>query len=230
MERAHDHPNSVTPQGLVESRMRWKPHVRFGGRAGETDHWKQRHGAPARSHHANSKLDECRRRVQQETLGHRGRCTDPLYRSRRLLTRADERLDEVGRDKLVGLLEAGDPRGEVRLAWHAKETIRGIYALEDPTEADAYLTELADDMTDPDHPVEVRSLGRTLRRWHDQIVAWHRAHVSNGPTEALNNLIKRIKRIGFGFRRFAHYRLRVLLYAGRPNWDLLTTIDPAQIR
>ena len=180
--------------------------------------------------HANAKLDECRRRVQQETLGHRGRKTDPLYRSRRLLTRADERLDEVGRDKLVGLLEAGDPRGEVRLAWHAKETVRGIYAIEDPADADAFVTELADDMTDPDHSIEVRSLGRTLRRWHDQIVAWHRAHVSNGPTEAVNNLIKRIKRIGFGFRRFAHYRLRVLLYAGRPNWDLLATIDPAQIR
>lgn len=81
-------------------------------------------------------------------------------------------------------------------------------------------------MTDPDHPPKVRALGRTLHRWHDQIVAWHRAHVSNGPTEAVNNLIKRNKRIGFGFRRFAHYRLRVLLYAGRPNWDLLTTIDP----
>jgi hypothetical protein len=50
--------------------------------------------------------------------------------------------------------------------------------------------------------------------------------VSNGPTEAANNLIKRIKRIGFGFRRFAHYRLRVLLYAGRPNWSLIVTIDP----
>jgi hypothetical protein len=36
----------------------------------------------------------------------------------------------------------------------------------------------------------------------------------------------RIKRIGFGFRRFAHYRLRVLLYAGRPNWNLIDTIDP----
>ena len=54
--------------------------------------------------------------------------------------------------------------------------------------------------------------------------------VSNGPTEAANNLIKRIKRIGFGFRSFANYRIRVLLYAGRPNWDLLTTVDPAEIR
>jgi transposase len=63
-------------------------------------------------------------------------------------------------------------------------------------------------------------------RWRDQIVAWHQAPVSNGPTEAVNNLIKRIKRIGFGFRRFAHYRIRVLLYAGKPNWDLLPTVTP----
>jgi transposase len=63
-------------------------------------------------------------------------------------------------------------------------------------------------------------------RWRDQIVAWHQALVSNGPTEAVNNLIKRIKRIGFGFRRFAHYRIRVLLYTGKPNWDLLATVTP----
>lgn len=63
---------------------------------------------------ANSKLDECRRRVQNHTLGHRGRKTDPLYRIRHLLTKADERLDERGRTKLLGLLAAGDPKGEVK--------------------------------------------------------------------------------------------------------------------
>jgi hypothetical protein len=52
-------------------------------------------------------------------MGHRGRKTDPLYRIRRLLTRADERLDEKGRSKLVGLLAAGDPKGEVKDTWHA---------------------------------------------------------------------------------------------------------------
>ena len=57
-------------------------------------------------------------------------------------------------------------------------------------------------------------------------MAWHGALVTNGPTEAVNNLIKRIKRIGFGFRRFAHYRTRGLLYAGKPNWVLLATITP----
>ena len=37
---------------------------------------------------------------------------DALNRARRLLTKAHERLDDRGEQKLVGLLEAGDPRGE----------------------------------------------------------------------------------------------------------------------
>ena len=44
-----------------------------------------------------------------------------MYRCQRLLTRAHERLDRKGRTKRLGLLEAGDPKGEVRMAWHAKE-------------------------------------------------------------------------------------------------------------
>jgi hypothetical protein len=40
----------------------------------------------------------------------------------------------------------------------------------------------------------------------------------------LNNLIKRIKRIGFGFRNFENYRIRALLYAGKPNWRVLGSI------
>ncbi len=53
-------------------------------------------------------------------------------------------------------------------------------------------------------PPEVQKLGRTARLV-DKIANFHLARVSNGPTEALNNLIKRIKRIGFGFRNFENY-------------------------
>ena len=175
---------------------------------------------------ANTKLDECRRRVQNETLGHRGHKHDPLYRSRRLLTRADERLHDNGRTKLLGLLEAGDPRGEVRTAWHAKEVVRSIYDHTDPDLAVAMVDRLGRDLQDGSCPPEVRQLGRTLIRWRDQIAAWHQAHVSNGPTEAANNLIKRVKRVAFGFTRFRNYRIRALLYAGRPNWHLLATVTP----
>ena len=103
---------------------------------------------------------------------------------------------------------------------------RGLCDIDCPRLAGAYLGELADNLTDTDSPPEPRRLGRTLSRWHTPIVNWHRARVSNGPTEAINNLIKRVKRAAFGFRRFAHYRIRALLYAGRPNWALLATVTP----
>lgn len=61
----------------------------------------------------------------------------------------------------------------------------------------------------------MRSLGRTIIRWRTQIAAWHQARFTNAPTEAANNLIKRVKRIAFGFTRFRNYRVRVLLYPGR---------------
>jgi hypothetical protein len=48
--------------------------------------------------------------------------------------------------------------------------------------------------------------------------------VTDGPTESLNNLLKRIKRIGFGFRNFENYRIRALLIAGSPNWRVLGSI------
>ena len=36
----------------------------------------------------------------------------------------------------------------------------------------------------------------------------------------------RVKRAAFGFRRFAHNRIRAVLYAGKPNWTLLSGIIP----
>jgi hypothetical protein len=112
------------------------------------------------------------------------------------------------------------------MAWHAKETVRGIYDITDPTVAREFVAQLGLDLQDESCPLEVQSLGRTLRRWLDQITAWHQAKVTNGPTEAINNLIKRIKRIGFGFRQMRNYRTRALLYARRPNWALLATVTP----
>ncbi len=108
---------------------------------------------------ANLRLDECRRRVHNETLGHRGHKTDPLYRCRRLLLKAHERLDGRGDDKLAGLLRAGDPRGEVAYAWHAKQAVRFLYDIANPTMAAAYVDDLPHDLQDGEFPPEVRALG-----------------------------------------------------------------------
>ena len=139
---------------------------------------------------ANQRLDEVRRRVQNQTLGHRGRKDDPLYRIRRLLTAVHERISDRGQTRLRGLLDAGDPHGEVRTAWHAKKTVRGIYEVDSPAVALRYTLQLADDLGDESCPPEVNKLGRTIARWTAQIINWHLSRVTNGPTEALNNLIK----------------------------------------
>ncbi|MEZ5383166.1 MAG: transposase [Microthrixaceae bacterium] len=68
---------------------------------------------------ANRKLDAVRRRGQNDTLGHRGRTGDPLYRARKLMLLTDERVPEDRHSKLRGLLRAGDPDGEVYTAWAA---------------------------------------------------------------------------------------------------------------
>jgi len=114
----------------------------------------------------------------------------------------------------------------VTTTWHAKEAVRELYTHTDPELADEWIDRLIIDMADSDNPIEVRSLSRTLKRWKTEICAWHRTGFTNGPTEAMNNLIKRVKRAAFGLTNFTHYRVRALLYAGKPNWDLLPTVTP----
>lgn len=173
---------------------------------------------------ANRALDTVRRRVQNEQTGHRGRRHDPLYRARRALLVGEERLDEKAAARLASLLDLGDPNAEVAIAYRVKERLREFYRERDPAAARAMLTELVEHCRREAMPPELRKLGGTLERWFDKICNYHLARVSNGPTEALNNLIKRIKRIGFGFRNFDNYRIRALLYAGKPNWRVLGSI------
>ena len=175
---------------------------------------------------ANDALDEVRRRVQNQTLGHRGHKHDPLYRARKLLVSASENITDNGHTKLRGLLDAGDPYGEVRDAWHAKETLRSIYDIDDANLGAATVNQLAQDLQDPAMPPEINRLGRTIWNWRHQISNWHAARVTNAPTEAANNLVKRVKRAAFGFTNFANYRIRALLYASKPNRALLDTLTP----
>jgi transposase len=163
---------------------------------------------------ANTVVDQVRRRTQQATLGHRGRKRDPLYRIRKLLLTAAEQLTEQGRVRLRAGLSAGDPTGEVAAAWQGKELLRALYAADGAAGARRALARFyrwADGVGVP----ELSRLSRTVRAWEAEIVAFHTTGgCSNGPTEALNLLIKKVKRVGHGFRNFANYRLRLLLHCG----------------
>lgn len=162
---------------------------------------------------ANRAIDDVRRRTQNELTGHRGRRGDPLYDIRKILLTASERLTDRARTRLDIALASGDPRDEVLAAWLAKEHLREAYAVEDPNEANALLDAVLEECATSEVP-ELRRLGGTLRRWRTEIINHHRTGDSNGPTEAMNLLIKKVKRAGCGFTNFEHYRLRLLAHCG----------------
>src|SRR5215212_12236462 len=173
---------------LVESRVRGNPHARFGRRPGETERPKRRHRAPSRPHLGTQVVHEVRRRVQQDTLGHRGYKHDPLYKIRGLLHHGVEHLTERQQAKLSSCLQAGDPNGEVNLAWQCYQQLRSIYHA-GPEQGRMICHKVLDSF--PSCPIpEVARLGRTLKAWRQQVLAYFdTTGVSNGGTEAINLII-----------------------------------------
>jgi transposase len=168
-------------------------------------------------------VDQVRRRVQQATLGHRGRKRDPLYRIRKLLLTAAEQLTQRGRVRLRAGLATGDPTGEVAAAWQGKELLRAVYATSDLADARTALERFYR-WADGVGVAELSRLARTVRAWEAEVLAFHATGgCSNGSTEAVNLLIKKVKRVGHGFRNFVNYRLRLLLHCG-VSWQTHRTV------
>jgi transposase len=118
---------------------------------------------------ANAMVDDVRRRVQQQTLGHRGHKDDPLYSTRRLMTRAFERLSDRQRQKLLDALAVGDPDGEVGAAIAAKELLRDMYAARSLREARWRLVAFYTYVAESD-VVELTRLATTISRWEDEVL------------------------------------------------------------
>jgi transposase len=160
-------------------------------------------------------VDEVRRRIQREQTGHRGRAGDPLYGIRRVLRRGFEHHSEHSWTKLMAGLDAGDTHDEqLARAWIAAQELRLIFSCPDRARAEPHLYRWLVYRADAEIP-ELARLARTLDSWRPELLAYFDTEaISNGPTEAINLLIKKIKRVGHGFRNFHNYRLRLLLHRG----------------
>ena len=125
-------------------------------------------------------VDEVRREVQQDTLGHRGRKGDPLYGIRRTLQIGAEHVTEKQASRLDAKLAAGGPDHEVTLAWQCYKKLRNIYHAR-PERGRALVTEVIASF--PTCPIpEVARLGRTLKQWKSAILAYFDTNgASNGP-------------------------------------------------
>ena len=159
-------------------------------------------------------VDECRRRVQQETLGHRGRKGDPLYAIANLLRAGAEKLTDRQWARFDKAIAVNETHLQVRLAWSCAQQLRAAYHHADPVEGRKIALKVLESF--PTCPVpEIARLGRTLTRWREALLAYFTtARSSNGGTEAVNGLIELHRRVARGFRNRDNYRLRMLLIGG----------------
>ena len=157
---------------------------------------------------------EVRRRVQQDTLGHRGRKGDPLYQIRLLLHASRHKLTPRQQERLREALTADEAHISVEVAYLLTQQVREVFHQDTPAQGRRLAARLIESL--PTCPIpEIARLGRTLRKWKDAFLAYFdTGGASNGPTEAINGIIELGRRTARGYRNPTNYKLRMLLIAG----------------
>ena len=161
-------------------------------------------------------LEQCRRRIQLQTRGHRGRAGEPLYSARRALSTGADLLTDKQRQRITDLF-ANDAHLEVETTWGVYQAMIGAYRDPSRTSGKAKMQHLIDTLASgvPAALTEVRTLGRTLKKRAAHILAYFdRPGTSNGPTEAINGRLKYLRGSALGFRNLTNYIARSLLETG----------------
>ena len=144
---------------------------------------------------AGDALDEVRRRVQQDTLGHRGRKGDPLYQIRNLLRASRDRLTKRQKERLRAAFTADEAHISVEVAYHCAQQVRDVFHQATPAQGRRLAAHLVESL--PTCPIpEIGRLGKTLRKWEDAFLAYfdtagasnapHRSHQRNHRTGQTN--------------------------------------------
>ncbi|GLY19565.1 ISL3 family transposase [Kineosporia sp. NBRC 101677] len=167
---------------------------------------------------AGDALDGCRRRVQQDLHGHRGRTGDPLYAARRVLHTGADLLTTKQHRRITALFTtAGGQHVEVEATWGVYQQMITAYREPDRGRGRDLMKKLIASISDgvPGALVEVARLGRTLKKRADDVLAYfERPGTSNGPTEAINGRLEHLRGTALGFRNLTNYIARSLLETG----------------
>jgi len=165
---------------------------------------------------AGDALDRCRRRIQQDLHGHRGRADDPLYRARRTLHTGADLLTDKQTSRLQ-VLFAGDEHVQVEATWGIYQRMIGAYREPDRARGRVLMTTLIASVSTgvPAALTELITLGRTLKKRAADVLAYFdRPGTSNGPTEAINGRLEHLRGSALGFRNLTNYIARSLLETG----------------
>lgn len=165
---------------------------------------------------AGDALDECRRRLQRDAFGRRGRKNDPLYKARRTLHTGASLLTERQQARLEALF-VDEQHAEIEATWGIYQRMITAYREPDRKLGKFLMQSVIDSLASgvPTLLIELRRLGRTLKQRATEILAlFDRPGTSNGPTEAINGRLEHLRGSALGFRNLTHYIARSLLEAG----------------
>ncbi|HEY5271952.1 MAG TPA: transposase, partial [Acidimicrobiales bacterium] len=183
--------------GLVESRMRWKSHVRFGRRAGETDLLRGRHRAPVRSHLITTALDKVRREVWQDLRKLPDKDAARRFKGARwaLLKNPTDLTD----DQAVTLRRLKRRGGDLWRAYALKEALRAVFA-GDLSEGE--VGQLLDRFCSKASRSGLKAfvtVAQTIRKRRAGILAAVRLGINNAQHEGLNRRVRLIVNRAYGF-------------------------------
>jgi len=123
-------------------------------------------------------VDRCRRRVQQDIHGHRGRKTDPLYGIRTLLRAGAEKLTDRQWTRFTRAIDADERHLAVWLAWSCAQQLRAAYRHPHTERGRTLAEQILQSF--PSCPVpEIARLGRTLKQWKTAFLAYFDTGRSN---------------------------------------------------
>jgi transposase len=165
---------------------------------------------------AGDALDRCRRRVQQDLHGHRGKKNDPLYRARRTLHTGADLLTDKQKQRIETLF-AAEEHVEVEATWGIYQRMIAAYGEPNRRKGRELMEQLIASISQgvPKALKEITTLGRTLKKRTEDVLAYFdRPHTSNGPTEAINGRLEHLRGSALGFRNLTNYIARSLLEAG----------------
>jgi transposase len=158
---------------------------------------------------ANRAIDDVRRRVQQHTLGHRGRKGDPLYRIRRILLTADEKLTEDRFAWMQAMLTEATRRGGGRRMDRQRAPPRRVSGGRRGPRPPAHdrLLHVVRRLRRPRTPPTRRHRQPLVRT--DLRLPPHRRRLQRR-VENIHMLAEKIRRIGHGFTNHDNYRRRLI--------------------
>jgi transposase len=125
--------------------------------------------------------------------------------SRYLLLKGQEKLSLPAQQKLQQLLAINRP---ISIAYVLKEDLRQLWSLPSRYQAEKYLSDWIDKALSS-KIIQLARFARKLRRHSEGILNYFNFRISTAKVEGINNRIKVIKRMAYGFRDLDYFMLKI---------------------